>query len=70
MIICSLSNQRLLDLPNNFVSWTAIAYGVSAVSILEAALEAGDAACKAKQFVERQSMITDFRAKAATDDGS
>lgn len=40
-------------------------------SILESAVDAvGDAACKAKQFVERQSMIADFRAKAATDDSS
>jgi hypothetical protein len=31
---------------------------------------AGDAACKTKQFVERRSMIADFRAKVATDDGS
>ncbi|PFH07835.1 hypothetical protein BCF11_0177 [Collimonas sp. PA-H2] len=44
---------------------------VLAGSILETAVDAaGDAACKAKQFVERRSMIADFRAKAATDDGS
>jgi hypothetical protein len=40
-------------------------------SILESAVDAAnDAACKAKQFVERRSMIADFRVKAATDDGS
>lgn len=40
-------------------------------STLEITLDAaGEAACKAKQFVERCSMIADFRAKAATDDGS
>ncbi|WP_211472984.1 hypothetical protein [Collimonas humicola] len=39
--------------------------------ILESAVDAaGDAACKAKQFVERRSMIAEFRVKAATDDGS
>lgn len=39
--------------------------------ILESAVDAAsDAACKAKQFVERRSMIADFRAKAATDDAS
>ena len=44
---------------------------VLAGSILETAVDAaGDAACKAKQFVERRSMIADFRAKAATDDSS
>jgi hypothetical protein len=44
---------------------------VLAGSILESAVGAsGDAACKAKQFVERRSMNVDFRAKAATDDGS
>ncbi len=44
---------------------------VLAGSILESAVDAaGDAACKAKQFVERRSMIADFRAKAATDDDS
>ncbi|WP_211472982.1 hypothetical protein [Collimonas humicola] len=31
---------------------------------------AGAAACKVKQFVERRSMIADFRAKAAANDGS
>ncbi|PFH08113.1 hypothetical protein BCF11_0465 [Collimonas sp. PA-H2] len=44
---------------------------VLAGSILESAVDAaGDAACKAKQFVERRLMIADFRAKAATDEGS
>jgi transcriptional regulator with XRE-family HTH domain len=44
---------------------------VLAGSILEKAIDAaGEAACKAKQFVERRSMVADFRAKAATDDGS
>jgi hypothetical protein len=44
---------------------------VLAGSILESAVDfAGDVACKAKQFVERRSMIADFRAKTATDDGS
>ncbi|PFH08118.1 helix-turn-helix protein [Collimonas sp. PA-H2] len=44
---------------------------VLAGSILESAVDAaGDASCKAKQFVERRSMIADFRTKAATDDGS
>lgn len=44
---------------------------VLAGSILESAVDAaGDAACKAKQFVERRSMIANFRAKAATDDSS
>ncbi|WP_268907033.1 hypothetical protein [Collimonas humicola] len=31
---------------------------------------AGDTACKAKQFVERLSMVADFHEKAATDDDS
>jgi hypothetical protein len=40
-------------------------------SILESAVDAaGDAACKAKKFVERRSMIADFRVKAVTDDSS
>ncbi|WP_211441470.1 nuclease domain-containing protein [Collimonas humicola] len=44
---------------------------VLAGSILESAVDAaGDAACKAKQFVERRSMIAEFCVKAATDDGS
>ena len=44
---------------------------VMAGLILESAVDAAsDAACKAKQFVERRSMIADFRAKAATDDAS
>ena len=44
---------------------------VLAGSILEGAVDAvGDAACQAKQFVERRSMIAEFRAKVATDDGS
>ena len=39
-------------------------------SILESAVDAaGNAACQAKQFVERRSMVADFRAKAATADG-
>jgi|GEM_PF-1213824 len=44
---------------------------VLAGSVLDGAVDAaGDAACKAKQFAERLSMIADFRVKAATDDGS
>lgn len=44
---------------------------VLAGSILEKAVDAaGEAACKAKQFVERRSMVADFRAKASTDDES
>ncbi|WP_211473939.1 hypothetical protein [Collimonas humicola] len=31
---------------------------------------AGEAACRAKQFVEHRSMIADFRVKTATDDDS
>jgi hypothetical protein len=42
-------------------------FAVCRISKIEAA---GDAACKAKQFVERRSMIADFRAKAAMDDAS
>jgi hypothetical protein len=42
-------------------------FAVCRISKIEAA---GDAACKAKQFVERRSMIADFRAKTATDDES
>jgi uncharacterized coiled-coil protein SlyX len=40
-------------------------------AVLKSAVDAtGDAACKAKQFIEHRQMIADFRAKAATDDDS